>query len=308
MGKRTSIAVFGCHSLVGTALIDKLRQNDLYDLIAAELSKVEFSDIKSVCSFFHKKKPDYCIIAPIKEGGIEANIRFPADLIYRNLAAQTNIIHAAWQTNVKKLIYFASSCAYPKNCLQPIKEEHLLTGPLETTSESYSVAKISGIQMCNAYNLQYNTRFISAMSATAYGPKDSFDKNMSHVIPALLRKFHEAKIKNMPYVSIWGTGNPLREFIYIDDLVEAVLFLLAQETIEGVVNIGVGVDISIAKLAQLIKKITGFKGQIKFDIQKPEGVLRKLLDNTKLKYLGWKPRMSLEAGIKKTYQWYIKNY
>lgn len=308
MGRKISIAVFGCHSLVGTAFIDKLRQNNLYRLIAAELSKVEFNDINSVCSFFRKKKPDYCIIAPIKEGGIEANIRFPADLIYRNLAAQTNIIHAAWHTNVKKLIYFASSCAYPKNCPQPIKEEYLLTGPLETTSESYSIAKISGVQMCNAYNLQYNTRFISAVSATAYGPKDSFDNNKSHVIPALLRKFHEAKIRNTPFVSIWGTGNPMREFIYVDDVVEAALLLLAQETIGGVINIGAGVDISIAKLAQLIKKITGFKGQVKFDIQKPDGVLRKLLDSTKLKSLGWKPRMSLETGIKKTYQWYIKNY
>jgi len=307
MDKASKILVFGAKGLIGAALARRLRQGSFKNLILADSDTLELDNRKKVYDFFAKTRPDYCIIAPIKEGGIVANIRYPAELIYQNLSAQTNIIDSAWRVNVAKLIYLASSCVYPKDCRQPIKEEYLMSGPLELTNAPYAAAKISGIEMCKAYNLQYNTRFISVVPATAYGPGDNFDLNTSHVIPALLAKFHAAKINNTPYVTIWGSGKPKREFIYADDLADAVLFLMRQGRLTEVVNIGTGVDVSISRLAQLIKRTVGFMGKIKFDNEKPDGVARKLLDSGLLFSLGWRPRVSLAQGLLKAYGLYKKS-
>lgn len=305
MNKKSKILIVGHKSLIGIGLAHHLKKKGFANLILPNLAKIDLTDQKSVYHFFKKEKPDYCFLASTLEGGIGANIAYPADLIYTNVAIQANIIHSAQVANVKKLIFFASSCVYPRDCRQPMREEYLLTGLLESTNEPYAIAKIAGIKMCQAYNKQYGTHFISVIPATVFGPNDNFDLETSHVIPALLRRFYEAKIKNKSSVTIWGSGRPRREFIYIDDLVEASLFLIQHNNSIELINVGTDVDISIGELAKLLKKIVGFKGEVKFDISKPDGALRKMLDVSQLTSLGWRPKVGLSAGLENTYRWYI---
>ena len=290
--------------MLGSALFNRLKEGGFSNLVAKDSSELNLTNQRAVDSFFKKEKPEYCFLAPIKEGGILLNMMHPAELVYQNIATLSNVVHSAWEAGVKKLLFFASSCVYSKDCPQPMKEEYLLTGPLEPTNEAYAIAKIAGIKMCQAYNAQFGTRFLSVIPATVFGPEDNFDFKTSHVISALIRKFHEGKIKNEPVVNIWGTGKPRREFIYVDDLVDASLFFMQEDNPVELINMGSGMDVSIQELAELIKGLTGFKGKIEFDTTKPDGVLRKLLDSHRLNSLGWRPKVGLQKGLKNTYQWY----
>jgi GDP-L-fucose synthase len=258
-------------------------------------------------SFFEEQRPEYVFLAAAKVGGIWANNSFPAEFIYSNIMVQTNVIHSAYRTGVKKLLFLGSSCIYPKHCPQPMKEEYLLTGPLEPTNEPYALAKIAGIRACQSYNRQYGTNYISVMPTNLYGPNDNFDLETSHALPALIRKFHEAKIKSNSSVTIWGTGLPRREFLHVDDLADACIFLMNHYDESDIINVGCGEDISIAELALLVKGVVGYTGDIEYDIEKPDGTPRKLLDVSRLRDLGWQPKLSLEEGIKKTYEWYCQN-
>ena len=264
-------------------------------------------DQKATADFFEKEKPEYVFLAAAKVGGIKANDDYPADFIFQNLQIQNNIIHNAYKNGVKKLLFLGSSCIYPRDCAQPIKEDYLMTGPLEKTNDAYAIAKIAGIKMCQAYNKQYGTKFISVMPTNLYGPNDNFDLESSHVLPALLRKFHDAKVENKNEVVMWGTGSPMREFLYVDDLADACVHLMNVYDGDEIVNIGTGEDIKIIDLANLIKKTVGFEGQISKDETKPDGTPRKLLDVSRLHSLGWQHKTSLEKGLKKTYEWFLKN-
>ncbi|MBU2541488.1 MAG: GDP-L-fucose synthase [Candidatus Omnitrophica bacterium] len=306
MNKKSRIFIAGGSGLVGRTLSLKLKQLGFVDLFLSDAYKLNLTDQKQVFSFFKKERVEYCFLPSVKEGGIAANISQPAELIYENLLIQANVIHSAWQVKVKRLLFFASSCVYPRKCPQPMKEGYLLSGPLEQTNEPYAVAKLSGIKMCQAYNREYRTNFISVIPATTFGPDDNFNPNNSHVIPALMRRFHEAKIRKKRSVTIWGSGRPRREFIYVDDLVDAGIFLMNKSNFLEPINVGTGRDISIKSLSLLLKKIVGFKGTIKFDTKKPDGVFRKLLDTSSLTSLGWKPKVELKAGLEITYQWYLK--
>ena len=306
MKKNSRIFISGHSGIIAKALLNLLKKEGFNKLITRTPLQLDLTNQRAVCSFFKKEKPEYCFLPSIIEGGIAANIAYPAELIYQNLIAQTNIIHSAWELKVKKLLFFASSCSYPKNCPQPMKEEYLLSGRLESTNEPYAVAKIAGIKMCQAYNRQYGMHFISVIPATVYGPNDDFDLKNSHVVSALIRRIHEAKINRKPKVKVWGTGKPRREFIYADDLIDASLFLMRQNNSLEVVNIGVGTDISIRKLAEAIKRIVGFDGIIEFDNNKPDGATRKILDTSLLSSLGWQPRMELHLGLEHAYYWYQK--
>lgn len=308
MKKSDRIFIAGCNDLIGKSLLMRLREEGFRNLIVTPHSGLDFTDQKAVSSFFKATRPRYCFLTSIKEGGIGANIAYPADLIYRNLTAQTNVIHSAWEAKVEKLIFFASSCVYPKGCPQPMREEHILSGALETTSEPYSIAKIAGIKMCQAYNKQFGTSFISVIPATAFGQEDNFDSDSSHVVAALIKKFCEAKIGNAPKVTIWGSGKPKREFIYADDLIDASLFLMKHKNIFEIINIGTGVDISIRDLAQTIKEIVDFKGRIEFDNSKPGGVSRKLLSIQRLKSLGWRPKTGLRLGLEEVCFCYLEKF
>jgi GDP-L-fucose synthase len=258
-------------------------------------------------SFFQEQKPEYVFLAAAKVGGIWANNNLPAEFIYSNIVVQTNIIHSAYRSGVKKLLFLGSSCIYPKHCPQPMEEKYLLTGPLEPTNEPYAVAKIAGIKTCQSYNRQYGTNYISIMPTNLYGPNDNFDLETSHVVPALIRKFHEAKIRSNPSVTIWGTGTPKREFLHVEDLADACVFLMNHYDESDIINVGCGRDISIAELALLVKDIVGYTGNIEYDTKKPDGTPLKLLDVGKLKGLGWKPKIPLNEGIRKTYEWYCRN-
>lgn len=295
MEKSAKIFVAGAKSLIGAALIRHLKERKFKKVISD--SGVDLINQASVRSFFNKERPNYVFLAHLEQGGILANIKYPAAFIYRNLAAQNNVIDSAYNFGVKKLIFLASSCVYPKECPQPIKEEYLLTGRLEETNEPYSIAKIAGIKMCQAYNRQYGTKFISAIPATVYGRGSQSDLENSHVIHALLKKIHYAKKNNRRNVVAWGTGKPRREFIHEDDLAIALIFLMDNYNQSEIINAGYGEDISIKELAMLIKGIIGFKGSIIFDKSKPDGVLRKILDSSRLRKLGWKPKIDLKQGL-----------
>lgn len=269
--------------------------------------ELDLTNQQAVNSFFAEEKPEYVFLAAAKVGGILANSTYPAEFIYENLMIEANIIHAAYKYGVKKLLFLGSSCIYPKFAPQPLKEEYLLTGELEETNEAYAIAKIAGIRLCKHYNQQYGTNFISVMPTNLYGPNDNFDLKSSHVMPALIRKFHEAKINKEPEVIVWGTGNPRREFLHVDDMADACVYLMENfdaEDIGEFVNIGVGKDINIKELAELIKVIVGFEGKIKYDMSKPDGTPQKLLDIGKLNALGWKSEISFKEGIESTYEWY----
>jgi GDP-L-fucose synthase len=304
MEKDAKIFIAGDKSLEGGALIQYFRLHGFDNVLSESMVGLNLAEQDSVYSFFKKEKPEYLFLTHLKSGGIVANMKYPAEFIYTNLQIQNNIVHASYISGVKKLLFLGSSCVYPKNCLQPMKEKYLLTGELEKTNESYSIAKIVGIKMCQAYSQQYHVNYISVIPATIYGPEDDFDLEKSHVFSSLIRKFHKAKLNNEKSVIVWGTGRPRREFIYVDDIIDACIFLMDSYNSSEVINIGCGEDISIEELALLIKDTVGFKGEIIFDQSKPDGVVQKLLDNSKIRKLGWSPKITLEEGVTRTYNWY----
>ena len=321
MKLNAKIYVAGHRGLVGSAIVRKLeekgytnivyrtsKQLDLNEIKRSLASiELDLTDKKQVETFFVQEKPQYVFLAAAKVGGIVANNAYPADFIRDNLLIQTNVIDAAYRTGVKKLLFLGSTCIYPKSAPQPMNEDALLTGILEPTNEPYAIAKIAGIKMCEAYNRQYGTNYISVMPTNLYGPNDNFDLETSHVLPALIRKFHEAKTKNAPTVEVWGTGNPRREFLYSDDLADAVVYLMNNYEGDQFINIGVGKDISIKELAQKVKRIVGFEGGIMFNSSKPDGTPRKLVDVTRLHELGWQSSISLDEGLKRAYEWFLNN-
>ena len=308
MEKDEKIYVAGHRGLVGSAIMRKLEEEGYTNLVYRTSSELDLRRQKKVEEFFKEEQPKNVILAAAKVGGIQANDTYSAEFLYDNLMIETNVIDAAYQNDVEKLLFLGSSCIYPKFADQPMKEDYLLSGKLESTNEGYAVAKITGIKLCEHYNKQYDTNFISAMPTNLYGPNDNFDLETSHVLPALIRKFHEAKVNDEDEVVIWGTGKPRREFLHVDDLADALLFLMNNYNGDQFVNVGVGKDISILELAELIKDIVGFEGEIVNDLSKPDGTPRKLLDVNRLNDLGWEAQISLKEGIKDTYEWFKKNY
>lgn len=311
MNKAAKIYVAGHDGLVGSALMRTLKIHGYTNLITSPLKDLDLRRQADVEDFFDQKKPEYVLLAAAKVGGIHANNTYKAEFIYDNIMIASNVIHAAYKFGVKKLLNLGSSCIYPKLAPQPLREEYLLTDLLEPTNEPYAIAKIAAIKLCQFYNEQYGTNFISVMPTNLYGPHDNFDLKTAHVLPTLIRKFHEAKLLNKKYVTLWGTGTPYREFLYVDDLAQACIFLMQREErqSEPYLNIGTGKDIMIANLGELIKNIVGFSGEIKFDKTKPDGTPKKLLDVSKINALGWTHTVELSDGIKKSYQWYLsKNY
>jgi len=302
MKSNSKIYVAGHRGLVGSAIVRKLKKEGFDNLLLRTSAELDLRDQNAVKVFFEKERPEYVFLAAAKVGGINANNVYPADFIYDNLCIQNNVIHESFKNGVTKLLFLGSSCIYPKNALQPIKEEYLLSGYLEPTNDAYAVAKIAGIKMCQSYHKQYGCNFISAMPTNLYGPGDNYDLKNSHVLPALLRKFHEAKLNNKSTVTVWGTGKPRREFLHADDLADACLFLMDYYNSPEIINIGVGKDISIGEMAQMIKNITGYEGEIVFDTSMPDGTFQKLLDVSKLHDLGWQAKIGFEEGVERTYQ------
>jgi GDP-L-fucose synthase len=301
------IYVAGHRGLVGGAIVRRLQAEGCGNLLLAGRDRVDLTRQAAVEAFFEQERPEYVFVAAAKVGGIHANSSYPAEFIRDNLAIQTNVIHAAWQAGSKKLCFLGSSCIYPKLAAQPMTEDALLTGPLEPTNEWYAVAKIAGIKMCQAYRRQYGFDAISLMPTNLYGPGDNFDLQNSHVLPALIRKFHEAKDANLPEVVLWGTGSPRREFLHVDDMADAAVHLMRRYSDEGIVNVGVGEDISIRELAALVGEIVGYPGRIVNDTTKPDGTPRKLLDVSRLSGLGWKAKIPLRDGIAETYRWFLEH-
>lgn len=318
MTKTSKIYIAGHRGLVGSAIVKNLTEKGYTNLIYKTHAELDLCDQRAVAQFFEDEKPEYVILAAAKVGGIHANNCFRAEFIYENMMIQNNVIHQSYLHGVQKLLFLGSTCIYPKEAPQPMPEDCLLTSPLEYTNEPYAIAKIAGIKMCESYNLQYGTNFISVMPTNLYGPNDNFDLNNSHVLPAILRKMHEAKISNAPSVEIWGSGRPRREFLYSEDMADACVFLLENRDFRDTyspeqpeirnthINIGTGEDISIAELAELIKKIVGYQGELIYNTSKPDGTMKKLTDPSKLHALGWKHKVSLENGIKTVYEWYLK--
>lgn len=302
MEKSAKIYVAGHRGMVGSAIVRKLKNKGYNNIVTRRSSELDLRDQAAVAEFFINERPDYVFLAAAKVGGIHANNSYRAEFIYDNIMIQNNVIHNAYKSDVKKLLFLASSCIYPKMSDQPIKEEYLLTGKLEPTNQPYALAKITGIEMCNAYRSQYGCNFISVMPTNLYGPNDNYNLENSHVLPALIRKFHEAKIKGQDEVIMWGTGSPKREFLHVDDLAEACYFLMLNYDQETALNVGTGTDIAIRDLAEMIKNIVAFEGRIVNDLSKPDGTPRKLLDVSKINALGWKAKISLEEGIKMTYE------
>ncbi len=302
--KDGKVYVAGHTGLVGRALVRRLKAEGCATIITREHQELDLRDQQAVNCFFEKERPEYVFLAAAKVGGIGANMEYPASFIYDNLAIQINVIHAAYRCGVKKLLFLGSSCIYPRNCPQPIKEEYLMTGELEKTNEGYALAKIAGLKLCESYNRQYGTNFIACMPTNLYGIYDNFDLNSSHVLPALLRKCFEAKRDGKKEIAVWGSGNPYREFLYVDDMADACIFLMKQYKGNEVVNVGTGKDSTIADLAYLIKEIVGYEGELIFDSSKPDGTPRKLLNVDRLTKLGWRAPTSLRDGISKTVEWY----
>ncbi len=290
--------------MVGSAILRKLQQAGHDQFILRSSRELDLRDQAAVMSFFEQEKPEYVFLAAAKVGGILANNTFRGEFLYDNLMIQNNIIHSSWINGVKKLMFLGSSCIYPKMAPQPLREDYLLTGPLEPTNEPYAIAKIAGIKLCDAYRAQYGCNFVSVMPTNLYGPNDNYDLNNSHVLPALIRKFHEAKLSGAPSVTLWGTGKPRREFLHVDDLAEACIFLMHNYHEEGLVNIGTGEDIEIGELARMVSRIVGYEGEIVHDLSKPDGTPRKLMDVSKLHSFGWKHGIDLEYGIKCVYEEY----
>lgn len=307
MQKDSKIFVAGHRGLVGSAILRLLKEQNFTNLVVRTHAEVDLSDQPAVQAFFERERPEYVFLAAAKVGGILANNSYPAEFIYQNLAVQSNVIHQSYRTGVNRLCFLGSSCIYPKLAPQPMKEEYLLTGTLEPTNQPYAIAKIAGIEMIRSYNRQYGTKYFSVMPTNLYGPNDNFDLQNSHVLPALIRKFVEAKKSGAASVTLWGSGKPKREFLYVDDMADACIFLMNSYEGNDFVNIGVGQDISILELAELIKADVGFTGTLQFDASKPDGTPRKLLDVSKIHALGWTAKTTLKEGLKKTIQWYINS-
>ncbi len=308
MEKNSKIYVAGHRGLVGSAIVRALQGQGYNNLVLKTHQELDLLDQSAVKKFFEQEKPEYVFLAAAKVGGIMANKTHPADFIYSNLAIQTNVIHNAYAHGVKKLLFLGSSCIYPKLCPQPIKEEYLLTSELEPTNKAYALAKIAGIIMCQSYNEQYGTNFISLMPTNLYGPYDNFDLKSAHVMPAMIKKFHKAKTDNEPQVVMWGTGNAKREFLHVDDLADASLFLMENYHDSAIINVGTGEDVTIKELAEKVRAVVGYEGEIIWDTTKPDGTPRKLLDVSKLHALGWKHTTPLDHGIAATYTWYKENH
>ncbi len=306
MDKKTRIYVAGHQGLVGSAILRQLLNQGYQNIIVIPRKELDLLEQEAVYRFFNREKPEYVFLAAARVGGIEANRSFPAQFIRENLLIQSHVIDAAYNYGVKKLLFLGSSCIYPGLAPQPLKEDYLLNGGLEETNEAYAIAKIAGIKMCQAYHQQYGCNYISVMPTNLYGPGDNFDLNTSHVLPALIRKFHEAKIRQDKQVVVWGTGKPRREFLHVDDLAAACIFLMQHYDRPEIINIGTGKDISIADLASLVKSIVGYEGNIIYDHSKPDGTPRKLLDVSKLTTLGWQPQITLRQGIESTYRWFTE--
>lgn len=304
MDKHSRIYIAGHRGMVGSAILRKLQQAGHDQFILRSSRELDLRDQAAVAAFFEQEKPEYVFLAAAKVGGILANNTFRGEFLYDNLMIQNNIIHSSWINGVKKLMFLGSSCIYPKMAPQPLREDYLLTGPLEPTNEPYAIAKIAGIKLCDAYRAQYGCNFVSVMPTNLYGPNDNYDLNNSHVLPALIRKFHEAKLSGAPSVTLWGTGKPRREFLHVDDLAEACIFLMHNYHEEGLVNIGTGEDIEIGELARMVSRIVGYEGEIVHDLSKPDGTPRKLMDVSKLHSFGWKHGIDLESGIKSVYEEY----
>src|SRR5271157_910900 len=306
MEKNAKIFVAGHRGLVGSALIRNLNEKGFANLVQRTRAELDLTDQPAVDTFFKAEKPEYVFLAAAKVGGIYANSTFPAEFIFSNMQVQMNIINESWKYKVNKVLFLGSSCIYPKFCPQPMREDSLLSGQLEPTNEAYAIAKIAGIIMCRSYNRQYGTDFISVMPTNLYGPNDNYHPLNSHVLPALIRRFHEAKVKNLPVVTIWGTGNPTREFLYSDDLADACIFLMEKHTGNDIVNIGSGTEVSIRELAQHVKEAVGYAGRIEFDVTKPDGTPRKLLDCSRLHAMGWHHTINLDEGLKLAYNDFLK--
>ena len=308
MNLDAKIYVAGHRGLVGSAIVRNLEAKGYKNIICRTHKELDLTNQEAVRIFFEEEKPEYVFLAAAKVGGIHANNTYPADFIYDNLMIQNNVIKAAHDFKVKKLLFLGSTCIYPKMAPQPIKEKYLLTGSLEETNEAYAVAKIAGLEMCKFFKRQYGDNFISCMPTNLYGPNDNFDLKNSHVLPALIRKFHEAKVNNNEVVEVWGTGTPLREFLYVDDMADACVFLMENYDGEQHVNIGTGEEVSIRELAETVKDVVGFEGELVFNTDMPDGTPRKLTNVDKLHGLGWKNKVSLNEGIKLAYKWFIENY
>lgn len=308
MEKNSRIYVAGHRGLVGSAIVRNLEASGFTNIITRTHAELDLTNQADVRSFFEEERPEYVFLAAAKVGGIHANNTYPADFIYDNLMIQNNVIKAAHDFKVTKLLFLGSTCIYPKMAPQPIKEEYLLTGALEETNEAYAVAKIAGLEMCKFFNRQYGDNFISCMPTNLYGPNDNFDLKNSHVLPALIRKFHEAKVNGSEVVEVWGTGTPLREFIYVDDMADACVFLMENYDGEQHVNIGTGEEVSIRKLAETVKEVVGFKGELVFNTDMPDGTPRKLTNVEKLHELGFIHKISLNNGIRMAYEWFLENY
>lgn len=304
MHKGSTIFVAGHRGLVGSAICRRLQKDGYENVLVRNRRELDLRDPRSVDRFFNDHRPEYVFLAAAKVGGILANSTYPAEFLYDNLTLQNNVIHSSWQSGVEKLLFLGSSCIYPRMAPQPIKEEYLLTGPLEATNEWYAIAKIAGIKLAQAYVRQYGFKAISLMPTNLYGPGDNFDLESSHVLPALMRKFHEARVAGSPEVVVWGTGSPRREFLHVDDMAEAAVFLMLNYDDAEIINVGTGTDVTIRELAEMVQRATGYKGRIVFDTNKPDGTPRKLLDVSKLTALGWKASIPLEEGIARTYAWY----
>ena len=316
MDQTDKIYVAGNNGMVGSAIIRKLRKQSFTNIITRSSSELDLANQQDVHNFLQDERPDYVVIAAAKVGGIHANDSCPAEFIYQNLIIEANLIHGSYLAGVNNLLFLGSSCIYPKESLQPIKEEYLLSGHLESTNEPYAVAKIVGIKLCESYNRQYGTDYRSIMPTNLYGPNDNFHPKNSHVIPALIRKFHEAKVKNKPFVEVWGSGKPMREFLHVDDMAGASIHIMDidKKILESEVgpmlshiNIGTGIDITITDVAQTVKEVVGFCGEIVFNVKMPDGTIRKLLDVSKIENLGWMPTIALKDGLKETYEWFLEN-
>ena len=316
MNSKNKIYIAGHNGMVGSAIVRRLREKGFVNIITRSSSELDLTDQKNVHNFLQDERPDYVVIAAAKVGGIHANDSYPAEFIYQNLMIEANLIHGAYLAGVNNLLFLGSSCIYPKESLQPIREDYLLSGHLESTNEPYAVAKIAGIKLCESYNRQYGTDYRSIMPTNLYGPNDNFHPKNSHVIPALIRKFHEAKVKNKPFVEVWGSGKPMREFLHVDDMADVSIYIMDidKKILESEVdpmlshiNIGTGTDITIKDVAQIVKEVVGFYGEIVFNTKMSDGTKRKLLDISKLERLGWKSVITLKDGLKETYEWFLEN-
>ena len=307
MDLKSSIYVAGHRGLVGSNLVHVLKDRGFSKILTPARSELDLLDQQAVIRFFESERPEYAIICAAKVGGILYNNQYQADFLYENVLLAANVVHAAHQSGVKKLLFLGSSCIYPRQATQPIVEDSLLTGPLEPTNEGYALAKIVGLKLCEKYRQQYGRNFISAMPTNLYGPGDNFHPEHSHVIPGMMRRFHQAKLQNDRNVAIWGSGSPMREFLYITDLAEALYMLMEKYNESGTINVGTGQDVSISELAVLMKEVTGFKGEIVYDRSKPDGMMRKVLDVSRINSLGWTPRVSLREGLERTYAWALEH-